>query len=236
MNHPFRFKQFNIYHDRCKMKVGTDGVLLGAIADPASAINILDAGTGSGLIALMMAQKTQAQITGIDIDADSVAQAMENGAHSPWANQLQFVHSSIQDYASSHGDSFDMIICNPPFFADSLKSLDQGRNLARHDVSLSFDELLKASNELLRQDGKAWFIYPFQAVASFSELALKHGFTLYSRTIVSPKEGKAANRSIDVWMKGVAPDCTQQTLCVHHSDDTYTQEYKRACSAYYLFF
>jgi len=172
MNHPFRFKQFNIYHDRCKMKVGTDGVLLGAIADPASASDILDVGTGSGLIALMMAQKSKARIVGIDIDADSVAQAIENGDHSPWANQLQFLHSSVQDYASNHGDSFDMIICNPPFFADSLKSLDQGRNLARHNVSLSFDELLKASTELLRQGGRAWFIYPFQAVTSFSELAI----------------------------------------------------------------
>jgi tRNA1Val (adenine37-N6)-methyltransferase len=218
------------------MKVGTDGVLLGAVTDPACAMNILDVGTGSGLIALMLAQKSDAQITGIDIDFDSVAQAVENGAASPWADRLHFEQAGVQEYALSHANSFDLLVCNPPFFADSLKSPDAGRNLARHNVSLDFDALLSATKSLLRPQGMAWFIYPHADLDKFSKLAQDHGLSLCARLVVAPKSGKPANRCIDSWTKGSCEERPVQFLCIHNSDDTYTEEYCTRCRDYYLFF
>ena len=131
----FTFKQFHVQHDRCAMKVGTDGVLLGCWTDVPAAGSVLDIGTGSGLIALMIAQRTNAQIDAIDIASDAYEQACINFAQSPWNERLKAYIASIQEW--QHEALYDLIISNPPYFNNSLKNPDKGRELARHTDSLS---------------------------------------------------------------------------------------------------
>jgi tRNA1Val (adenine37-N6)-methyltransferase len=172
MNLGFQFKQFYIAHDRCAMKVGTDGVLLGAWATtdqvPLSHLpcTILDVGTGSGLVALMLAQRfPQAQIDAIDIDEAAVSQATDNFLASPWSDRLHAYYSKVQEWKMVHGTcpngkGYDLIVSNPPYFRNSLKNPDKGREMARHTDTLSYDELLRHSARLLAQDGTLALILP----------------------------------------------------------------------------
>jgi tRNA1Val (adenine37-N6)-methyltransferase len=225
-----------IHHDRCPMKVGTDGVLLGAVTEPADAECILDAGCGSGLIAIMLAQRSNAQITGVEIDAESCAQAAENAAASPWADRLEMVNQSLQDFAENHPDCFDLIVCNPPFFGNSLKSIHSARNLVRHDTHLNFSDLCLASAKLLRGQGRLSVIYPSNAEWRFSNAATDAGFGLKSRIRIIPKQGKAAHRNIDLWVREEHAEPQLSELCIYKTDDSYTEEYTAVCRDYYLFF
>ena len=156
----FTFKQFYIDHSRCAMKVGTDGTLIGAwFSANCNNCRILDIGTGTGLIAIMAAQRfSDAQIIGIDIDSDCIEQARENVAASPWSERISIIHSALQEFTSSKG--FDVIISNPPYFVDSLLSPDDKRSTARHTTSLSFSDLFDGVERLLAQDGTFALILP----------------------------------------------------------------------------
>ena len=136
----FKFKQFTVWHDKCAMKVGTDGVLIGAWVNLNNAKRVLDVGAGTGLIALMTAQRCDAEIVGIEIDENASIQAKENVSSSPWANRIAIENIDYNDYTSN--ELFDVIISNPPFFENSLKSNQANRNTARHDISLSFAQLI----------------------------------------------------------------------------------------------
>lgn len=165
----FRFKQFSIRQDRCPMKVGTDGVLLGAWVDvrPRDA-RILDIGTGTGLIALMMAQRAvRARIVGVDLE--DVAQARENADASPWGGRVEFVQCPVQEYLPH--ERFDLIVSNPPFFVDSLTCPDAGRTTARHAVRLPFDELCDAVVRLLAPGGRFALILPADEAARFLDVS-----------------------------------------------------------------
>jgi len=159
-NPVFRFKQFTVFHDRCAMKVGTDGILLGAWADITDCSQILDIGTGTGLIALMLAQRSPShtQIDAIEIDQEAYTQAKENVARSPWAGRIQIIHDSIQTYASACLKRYDLIVANPPFFENTC--LSASRTLARHRQSLSPIDLISAADQLLAVNGKLAIIYP----------------------------------------------------------------------------
>ena len=184
----FQFKQFTIHQDRTAMKVGTDGVLLGAWATlPPTATRILDIGTGTGLIALMIAQRRQnnnLQIYAIDIDKDSIEQAAENISNSPFAQYISTQHTSLQEF--SPNEKFDVIVCNPPYFVASLKCPDAARTQARHTDSLSFDDLLQHSARLLNDGGSLSVILPIIEGNQLIELAPKYGFTLTHLTEVHP--------------------------------------------------
>lgn len=159
----FKFKQFTIYHDRCAMKVGTDGVLLGAWTNAQNIKNTLDIGTGSGLIALMLAQQNRDMlIDAIDIDNKAVEQARENTIRSPFSSQIRCFNTSLQEYALNCDHKYDLIVSNPPYFEQSLKSPKENRSIARHTDSLSVDELIRLSSELLSHDGRLSVIYPFE--------------------------------------------------------------------------
>ena len=156
----FTFKQFHIDHSRCAMKVGTDGTLLGAWASlPDGEGAILDIGTGTGLIAIMAAQRApEAHITAIDIDTDCVEQARDNVSATPWSDRIEIVGSPLQEFSSSH--TFDSIISNPPYFIDSLLSPDAARTTARHTTTLSFEDLVGGVLRLLAEDGTFSLILP----------------------------------------------------------------------------
>ena len=156
----FQFKQFTIHQQHCAMKVGTDGTLLGGWASaPAGACRILDVGTGTGLIALMMAQRfPEARVTGIDIDTDAVGQASENALESPFKERIMIREGDVTRMEDA--DGFDAIVCNPPFFDRSLTCPDQQRTEARHTVSLTYRQLMESAFRLLKDDGRLSAIIP----------------------------------------------------------------------------
>ena len=190
----FTFKQFTVYHDICAMKVGVDGVLLGAWTPVNSAARILDVGTGSGLIALMLAQRSEAEITAIDLDDGAIRQARINFMHSPWNNRLKLIHHSFQDYADSKPDLFDLIVSNPPYFIDSLKAPDDSRALARHTDSLNHEELLSGSVKLLKKTGRICMILPVDEGLQCVKLAEKFQLFCLQKVFIYPKPGKPAKR------------------------------------------
>lgn len=166
----FTFKQFHIDHSRCAMKVGTDGTLLGAWATMPANGRILDIGTGTGLIAIMAAQRTsEAKITAIDIDEDCVLQAQENVAASPWPDRIEVIHSALQEFDAS--EKFDVIISNPPYFIDSQLSPDAARSTARHTTTLPFNELVTGVRRLLADGGHFSLILPPTEMERFRSAA-----------------------------------------------------------------
>ncbi|MCQ2311742.1 MAG: methyltransferase [Paludibacteraceae bacterium] len=187
----FRFKQFTVWHDRCAMKVGTDGVLLGAWCDieglrvdnalirltvDNAQCTILDVGTGSGLIALMLAQRCpNAYIDAIDIAPEAVEQATYNFEQSPWADRLAAHLSPLQSWHPDSSTKYDLIVSNPPYFVDSLKNPDKGRGLARHTDTLSYEELLKHSARLLKEQGILALVLPAMAEEQIIRLAATQG-------------------------------------------------------------
>ena len=171
----FNFKQFSIEQDQCPMKVGTDGVLLGAWVDTSNTENILDIGTGTGLIAIMLAQRTQtAQIDAVEIDNHACSQAQANMEASPWNDRLKSIESSIQDFAKLSQTEYDLIVSNPPFFTGGTLSAQNDRNNVRHTVKLPNGELLSSARRLLKKDGRFCVVLPLIEGLRFKELSLIH--------------------------------------------------------------
>lgn len=193
----FRFKQFVIEQELCAMKVGTDGVLLGAWAEGGQ--RILDVGTGTGVIALMMAQRfPETQVTALDIDEGAVLQARHNVVHSPFKDRVEVLHSSVQEFSPSKSkilhSKFDCIVANPPFFIDSLRAPDTQRNAARHTDTLSYDELMQSASRLLTDEGVISVIVPFDYRRRMDDAALFAGLYPCRLCAVSTKEGKPPRR------------------------------------------
>ena len=171
----FQFKQFMVNHEHCAMKVGTDGTLLGAWAEaPTGTARILDIGTGTGLIALMMAQRfPEAKIIGIDIDPDAVNQARENVADSPFADRIMINREDATKFEDKEG--FDAIVSNPPYFVDSLTCPREQRTMARHAVSLNYKTLMHTANKLLKNDGILSIVIPTENIDDIQSLAAFEG-------------------------------------------------------------
>ncbi len=168
----FQFRQFTVFQDKCAMKVGTDGTLLGAWAQGGK--RILDIGTGTGLIALMMAQRyPEARVTAIDIDRDACEQALENIRKSPFSERIKIVNAPLQQFCQA---SFDAIVSNPPFFTNALRNPDEKRSTARHTDTLPFKELFQQTGCLLTADGTFSAVIPFDCRESFDLEAILNGF------------------------------------------------------------
>ena len=164
MSNPFfKFKRFTVYHDRCAMKVGTDGVLLGAWTDVEGVRSVLDVGTGTGLIALMLSQRCDAAVQAIDIDEDAVIQARENVKNSPWPEQIEVRQEDVREFAETCGRRFDLIVSNPPYFTEKVMCPEQRRNAARHTEGLAFSELAAAVSALLAEQGRFSVVLPSAA-------------------------------------------------------------------------
>lgn len=187
----FRFKKFEVFHDRCAMKVGTDGVLLGVWVDPGDAKRILDVGTGSGLIALILAQRSEAAIDGVEFDAEAAAQASENAACSPWPER---VHISESDFAGYTNGFYDLIVSNPPFFRESLKAPVKERNQARHTDTLSYEMLIRRSAQMLTSRGRLSVILPFDSADDFEGICWQNNLFLSKRCDVVSVEGLKPKR------------------------------------------
>lgn len=229
----FEFKQFVVKHDRCAMKVGTDGVLLGAWADVVQARRVLDIGTGTGLIALMAAQRSlEAQIDAIDIDDGAVEQAVGNVSESPWKDRIRVWKEDVRTMRSN--EEYDAIVSNPPFFTESVYCPDEKRNAARHADGLGFNELLDAVARLLAANGTFSVVLPSNACDAFvSQAALSHlyihRFTwVHTKATATPKRVLVEfGRDIRVWM---------EDRLVIMDGGTYSAEYRNLTQDFYLNF
>jgi tRNA1Val (adenine37-N6)-methyltransferase len=229
---PFQFKQFKIHQDKTAMKVGTDGVLLGAWADCEEATHILDIGTGTGLISLMLAQKNKsAQITAIEIDNDAARQAMQNVNESPWQDRVTVIQTNLLDFDSI--EKFDLVISNPPFFNNTFKAETDARNKARQTDSLSFDTLLARTASLLTESGKASFILPFSEKENFIDLAKEQQLFLNKILYVKGNVNTEIKRIL-VTFSFKETTIEEETISIEISRHNYTQEYIELVQDFYI--
>lgn len=236
MRKPFQFKQFNIQDEKSALRVGTDAVLLGAYVMPKKSKAILDIGCGSGIIALMMAQKSTSLIDAIDIDFESIQEAKINFGNSPWSKQLIAIHSSISDYVKQSNKKYDLIISNPPFFNNSLKSISDRNNLSKHTLSLSHEELLSGVKNLLMADGEFYVILPFDQMSPFLNTALIAGLFCTQKLIIYPTTKKPANRIILGLRNNHPIKTNEESLSIRDSSGNFTEQYKTLTRDFYINF
>lgn len=232
-NSYFQFKQFTIYHDKCAMKVGTDGVLLGAWANTESCKNILDIGTGTGLIALMLAQRSNALIDAIDINKEACLQAMDNVAASPFAGRIRTIHTDFTDYSATCTSRYDLIVSNPPYFVNSLKCPNINRNTARHTDTLSIPDLVKSSRMLLSSSGRIALILPFELLDYLSTIAKENNLYINKRTDIIPVPGASPKRFL-VELSESPNSLITEKLVIEEARHQYTKDYISLTKDFYL--
>ncbi len=232
----FRFKKFTVYHDRCAMKVGTDGVLLGAWANVADAGSALDVGTGTALISLMLAQRNpNLQIDAIDIDMDAIAQAQENVQQSPYIGQISCRHISLQELARETDKKYDLIVSNPPYFEKSLKSPDTIRTIARHSDSLYMEELLDASFAMLSDKGRISLIYPYDFKEKIMSYANDKWLFVARITNVYPTPGSLPKRILIELSKERTSTC-ESDIIIEMERHVYSNDFVGLLKDFYLKF
>lgn len=231
-NSYFSLKQFTIWQDKCAMKVGTDGVLLGAWVSIEGARRILDVGTGTGLIALQLAQRCpEARITAIEIDREAALQAKENVLRSPWPDRVSVECCDFTEFTSTK--KFDLIVSNPPYFVDALRCPDAQRNLARHSDGLNYEVLFGHSAPLLNKDGQISVIIPYEAEKLVADAAWKNGFSPIRHTDVYTKPGKPCRRQLLSFAMGT-PKFGRDSLYIEDENGHYTPEYVALTKDFYI--
>jgi tRNA1Val (adenine37-N6)-methyltransferase len=236
-NDTFEFKQFKIKQDKCAMRVSTDAVLLGAWVIPNGSKSILDIGTGTGVIAQMLAQKSNAEITAIDIDKESTEQARLNVADSVFRDKVRVIHSSFQDLVKEAPQKFNLIVTNPPYFIDSLKNPSDTRATARHTHSLSFSDLIGGVKKLLDEKGKFCLILPTKEAILFREMAEGKGLYLSKLLRIRTRGEKDSEKRHLMQFEFKESEFSESTLVIEaDSHRNYTEEYKELTKDYYIHF
>ena len=233
----FKFKQFTVWHDKCAMKVGTDGVLLGAWSEIDHTERILDIGCGTGLISLMLAQRCDAEIYALDIDESACIQAQENADRSPFASQIKVVHQPLCGFVTENVQklSFDCIVSNPPYFIDSLKCPDKQRNTARHTDTLPLVDLIQGSKQLLSPKGKICLVLPYDQRERLIHYIYKENLFLKKETVVYPTPSSQPKRLL----VEITHPCSEETitdkLTIEKERHVYTEEFVAIAKDYYLY-
>jgi tRNA1Val (adenine37-N6)-methyltransferase len=234
-NQSFRFKQFAVRQEKSAMKVGTDGVMLGAWAAIGDANNILDIGTGTGLIALMLAQRCNAKIDAVEIDEPSAQQAKGNVANSRWSNRVNIFCSSFQHFAKEANIKYELIVSNPPYFVKSLKSPEVARTVARHNELLPHHELIEGINTILAENGRFAGIFPYIEGNVFVAKASNYGLFCTKRVNVLGKVNGPVKRLL-LEFERKPKTLVEETLCIRGDSSEYTAEYIRLTKDFYLAF
>ena len=196
MSNLFQFKQFGIIHEKSAMKIGTDSLLLACFAEIDGAKTILDIGTGTGILAIMMAQKSNAKIDAVEIDLSAFEEADSNAKKTKWSSKIKVHHTSIQQFQSTI--KYDLIISNPPFYEEenNVKIKNGQRSKARHNAELSLNELAEEVKNRLSDEGKFWVILPPGEADEFVLIATKLGLIMYREIFIKPKPSKSINRIV----------------------------------------
>jgi tRNA1Val (adenine37-N6)-methyltransferase len=233
-NNYFQFRQFKIEQDRCAMKVSTDACIQGAWTPVLSFVKTaLDIGTGTGLLSLMLAQRNAlVKIDAIEIDPSAAEQAAENIAASPWQERITLIQTDVRQY---HFDNkYDLIICNPPFFVNSLLSDKRERNLARHNLSLSFQNLFDVIKANLDIQGYASVLLPSTEHKIWKSLVEANGWAIGRELHIIPRLGQSANRVVSLCSPDEANELIQETMVIRDYTDQYTPEFVDLLSPFYL--
>ncbi|PSR53351.1 methyltransferase [Adhaeribacter arboris] len=234
-NSYFQFKQFRVEQSRCAMKVCTDSCLFGAYVAVEKAASVLDIGTGTGLLALMTAQRSQAKIKAVELDSEAAKQAAENFAASSWANRLSVYSGSLQDFENINKESYDVIISNPPFYQASLKSPDNARNRAMHTTDLPFSDLLRFCQKFLQPTGFLYLLLPPHEAQTLKKIAPAYQLFLRQELPVFTSETGKHFRSILQFQLG--PVLTPEVLSpiyIRTTNNQYSEFFQQLLRPYYL--
>jgi len=232
-NPVFKFKQFEIAHGRSKMKVGTDGVLLGAWTKADNANYILDIGSGCGLMALMLAQKNKNSIIhAIEPHEGSYLDLFHNFKASPWSNRLMGFKTKIQDYKADQ--PYDLIVSNPPFFNAGTTSPDSRRHDVRHTTTLSHADLLESVLMLLKSSGSASFILPYKEAIGFIKAAKDHGLFVIRKALFRSKPGNKVERVLFALSKSETRYVEVEEIIQYTETSEWTEKYKALTRDFYL--
>ena len=229
----FRFRQFTVHQDKCAMKVGTDAVLLGSWVDPNYSRRILDIGTGTGLIALMLAQKSTAEIDAVDIDESAYQQAKENFNLSEWRDRIHVFHQSFQEFSEKSKMKYDLVVSNPPYFHHASKPCEEARLNARHNAQLSFDSLICGVKKILSDDGRFCVILPSKEGMEFLDLCQRTNLFCHEIIRVKTKAEKIEKR---LMMKFGFDLCltTHHEIIIQEEDSSFTSEYMEMTREYFI--
>ena len=236
---PFRFQRFTVLDDQCGMKIGTDAVLLGAWANVNDCSRILDIGTGCGIIALMLAQRTEdssANIEAIEIEREAAEQSRVNFANSPWPDRLTVHPTSLKDFATDQRKGqYDLCVCNPPYFDDSTPSTKPKTRIARHTTELTRIHLLASSNHLLTENGMLCIVLPMKQTDSTITLARQLGFHLHEKTLVRPLPSQDHKRTLlSFGLTKQAPQINE--LCIENRRHEFSKQYELLTHKFHLRF
>ena len=235
--HGFTFKQFFVAHDRCAMKVNTDAIILGAWSNVGSARRILDIGTGSGIVALMMAQKSSSTVfvDGIELELQAYLQAKENFANSLWRDKIQAIHKDIMDYSCEVNRRYDLIVTNPPYFVKGVDCYSNARNQARYTSTLTHENLLLSCERLLTPEGRLSLVLPYNIATKFLTQAECQGWYCGRKLTVTDSKLKPPH----LLLLEIAPyplTCCEDFLMIRNVDRKYSDEFRKLTGDFYLFF
>lgn len=232
----FQFKQFTVQQDRCAMKVGTDGVLLGAWCPiDNNPFSVLDIGAGTGILSLMLAQRSHAeQIDALEIDEDAYEQCVENFEASPWSDKLFCYHAGLDEFIDEPEDEFDIIISNPPFYAEDFKTNNEQRDLARFQEALPFEDLIEAADLLLSENGIFAVIIPFKEEEHFIDLCAEAELFPIKVTRVKGTHNTPIVRSLLAFKRYELPVLEADELVIEISRHEYTDDYINLTKDFYL--
>lgn len=233
MSNGFQFKQFFIQHDKCAMKVNTDGILLGAVAHIQNCRQILDLGTGSGLVAMMLAQRTDedCHIYGLELEPNAYLQAVENAKNSAWAERITLIQGDVMQQTLE--PKFDLIVSNPPYFSDSLASRNEQRDLARAVQQHTHFDWLKQAKNWLAENGRITLILPTDAAEKLISQSSEIGLHCIEQWRILTKSGKTAKRMI-VSFSLQEKVCEEKALVIYDVNNQYSTEFKALTQAFYL--
>ncbi|RIJ33500.1 tRNA1(Val) (adenine(37)-N6)-methyltransferase [Pontibacter oryzae] len=236
-NSYFQFKQFRVEQDRCAMKVCTDSCVFGAYAEVSSAKRVLDIGAGTGLLSLMVAQRSEAEIDAVEINPEAQQQAQANFAASQWQQRLHLHPVSLQEFAKQPRAKYDVILSNPPFFISSLKSPDAARNTARHTGELLFEDILTFAQQNLTEAGKLYLLLPPPEAAVFEKLAKASDLYLSDVLHMHTYHGGKCIRHIQTYTFAATAAAYTKEFFIREVDKvTYTSDFSDLLQAYYLMF
>ncbi len=232
---PFHFKQFSIRHHKSTMKVGTDAILLSAWANVLGANTILDIGTGCGVIALIMAARTNAKVDAIELDEISANEAKSNFKNSLYKNRLKIINKDFNEFAIATKNKYDLIISNPPFFTNDLLPDLESRMNARHTTSLSHYKLIKGVISLLNENGKFCLVLPYDIAVEFIKISINHKLHLCKKQIVYPKPDSRPNRINMEFKLKKSSDIYKEEIVIRDINNEHSAQYKNYTKDYLIY-